>query len=78
MAQLLQIRDVPLEVQEALKARAASRGQSLNKYLVNLVTEEAVQPTLAEVLERAANRPNRVSGSSVEVLAELRREREHR
>jgi hypothetical protein len=41
MAVALQIRDVPEEVRDALAGAAAARGQSMQAYLLNLVTEEA-------------------------------------
>ncbi len=65
---LLQIRDVPEENRRALKARAASRGESLNTYLLRLLAREAERPTLEEVLERAAARAERASADALPVL----------
>lgn len=62
---LLQVRDVPTKAHETLKARAASRGISLNRYMLDLIDREVARPTVAEVLERAAARPGRVTGSEV-------------
>ena len=53
MSKLIQIRDVPDEVHERLRARAAARGESLNTYMRRMVVREAEErPTLDEVLER--------------------------
>lgn len=76
MGSLLQVRDVPEETRRALKARAASRGQSLNSYMLDIIEREVARPTVAEVLERAASRAERASGSAVDVVDVARRERE--
>ncbi|WP_431784478.1 FitA-like ribbon-helix-helix domain-containing protein [Streptomyces chumphonensis] len=47
------IREVPDDVASRLKVRAAEAGQSLQAYLLALVTREATQPTLAEIAQRA-------------------------
>lgn len=76
MASMLQIRDVPDEVRRTLKARAAGRGQSLNAYMLDLIEREAARPTVAEVLERAARRAERATGSAADVLDAARAERD--
>lgn len=76
MGSLLQIRDVPDDVRRTLKARAAARGESLNRYLLGLLEHEAAQPTVGEVLDRAARRAGRGGASIVDVLDAARRERE--
>ena len=76
MGSLLQIRNVPDEARRALKARAAARGESLNAYLLDLVTREVARPTVAEVLERAARRTERATASAVDVLDAARSERD--
>ena len=40
MTVALQIRDVPEETRDALATLAAARGQSMQAYLLNLVTDE--------------------------------------
>jgi len=72
MSSLLQIRNVPDEARRVLKARAAERGESLNAYLVNLLTREVARPTVAEVLDRAARRSERATTSALEALDEAR------
>lgn len=76
MSSLLQIRNVPEDVRRALKARAAAQGESLNSYLLRVLCQEARQPTVAEVLDRAARRAERSETSAVEVLDAARTERE--
>lgn len=76
MASLLQIRNVPDDARRALKARAAARGESLNAYLLELIAREVARPTVAEVLERAANRAERSRVSAVDVVDAARAERD--
>ncbi len=76
MGSLLQIRDVPEEARRGLKARAAARGQSLNAYLLDIIERETARPTVAEVLDRAAQRAERANASAAEVIAAARGERE--
>jgi plasmid stability protein len=76
MASLLQIRDVPEEARRVLKSRAASRGQSLNAYMLEVIEREVARPTVADVLERAARRAERATGSALDVIDEARVERE--
>ncbi|MGN6524329.1 MAG: FitA-like ribbon-helix-helix domain-containing protein [Actinomycetes bacterium] len=76
MGSLLQIRDVPEETRRALKARAAARGQSLNSYLLDLVSEDVARPTVAEVLQRAASHAERAVVSAQEVIKAARAERD--
>lgn len=76
MPPLLQIRDVPDEARRALKARAAARGESLNTYLLNLLSREVERPTVAEVLERAARRSERATVPALTALDVARSERD--
>jgi len=76
MSSLLQVRGVPDEARRVLKARAASRGKSLNAYLLEVIEREVSRPTVAEVLQRAAQRAERASASAVDVLADARAARE--
>ena len=68
MAGLVQIRNVPDETRQGLKARAAARGESLNDYLLKLLIEDAARPTVREVLERARARSERSAVSSVKII----------
>ncbi|MFJ3904062.1 FitA-like ribbon-helix-helix domain-containing protein [Streptomyces sp. NPDC090025] len=47
------IREVPDDIARRIKVRAAEAGQSLQSYLLSLVTRDATQPTLGEMAERA-------------------------
>jgi plasmid stability protein len=76
VSSLLQIRGVPEEARRALKARAATHGKSLNAYLLEIIDREVSRPTVAEVLQRAAQRAERASASSVDALTEARAARD--
>ena len=52
----MSIRHVPEEVRDALAARAAQRGQSLQEYLLSTLVEHAQRPTMSEMLERIRTR----------------------
>lgn len=73
----VQVKDVPDDVHAVLRQRAAAAGQSLQEYVLALLTVEARTPTVAEVLDRAASR----AGGSVparEAVRILRSERARR
>jgi antitoxin FitA len=61
----VQIKDVPERTHAILRQRAAAAHQSLQEYLLARLIEEAEQPTLEEVLDRAGGR----SGGSVPLRA---------
>jgi len=70
----VQIKDVPERTHAVLRQRAAAAHQSLQEYLRARLIEEADQPTLQEVLDRAGGR----SGGSVPIqdaVAALRDDR---
>lgn len=50
------VRDVPDGVRDALAARAARAGQSLQEYLRGVLVNAAAKPTVEEVLDRARAR----------------------
>lgn len=52
----VQIKDVPDDTHAVLRQRAAAAHQSLQEYLRARLIEEASQPTLEEVLDRAGGR----------------------
>jgi plasmid stability protein len=76
MASVLQIRNVPDEARRTLKSRAASRGESLNAYLLDLIESDVARPTVDEVLDRAARRASRSSASALGVVNESRGDRD--
>jgi hypothetical protein len=73
----VQIKDVPEWTHAILRLRAAAAHQSLQEYLRARLIEEASEPTLDEVLDRAGGR----SGGSVPLksaVAALRADRDRR
>jgi hypothetical protein len=73
----IQIKDVPERTHAVLRRRAAAAHQSLQEYLRARLIEEASEPTLDEVLDRAGGR----SGGSVPLesaVAALRDDRDRR
>jgi hypothetical protein len=54
--EIIQIRDVPAEDVEALRARAASRRMSLSSYLRELIHDDTSRPAMADVLARIGGR----------------------
>lgn len=54
--EILQVRDVPSEDLQALRARAASRNMSLSSYLRELIHDDTSRPPMDEVLARIASR----------------------
>lgn len=51
----LQIRDVPEEVRDVIAARAATRGQSMQAYLLELLQREARVAANVDILRRSAD-----------------------
>jgi plasmid stability protein len=82
MSSLIQIRNVPEEVVDNLKTRAAAEGRSLNSLMLEIVEREAGQPSKAEILARIRARgPLGVGikgGEAAEIIREAREEREER
>lgn len=73
----IQIKDVPERTHAVLRQRAAAAHQSLQEYLRQRLIEEANQPTLEEVLDRAGGR----AGGSVplsDAIAGIRDDRDRR
>lgn len=60
----IQVKQVPAEVHATLVRRAAKAGQSLQEYLLARLVDEAQQPSLDEVLDRAAGRSGGRAGFS--------------
>lgn len=53
---ILQVRDIEVEILDALKARARSQGMSLSAFVRNLLTYEVSAPSPDEVMDRIASR----------------------
>ena len=77
MSKNIQIRNVPDKTHKVLRRRAAEAGMSLQEYLLGMVNEAAVKPTLEEVLRRAERRGGtRLSKSTV--INAIRKDRDTR
>ena len=77
----LNIRNVPEEVVETLKARAAARGDSLNGEVVRTLTEVAGRRTVDEILASIDAIQDRIPPPSMpwdEFMELLRREKDDR
>ena len=75
----LQIRDVPDDVRQTLADHASRRGQSLQSFLLRLVTDEARRSTNVTILNRFADRTDGSSLSTADVaelIDEARAERD--
>ncbi len=68
----VQVRDVPDDVHRKLKAKAALRGQSLNDFLLQRISEIARLPTVAELAERISQREPYTGPSSAAVIRDDR------
>jgi len=73
----IQVKDVPADVHAALRRRAVAAGQSLQEYLLSLLTEEARSASLEEVLDRAGGRAGGHADLALAVTAQ-RAERDGR
>jgi antitoxin FitA len=51
----VQVKDVPAAVHAVLRRRATDSGQSLQEYLWALLADHARNPTVEEILARAAD-----------------------
>jgi antitoxin FitA len=65
----LYIRDVPDDVAETLKERAAAEGKSLSAYVGAELTRIAARPTNAQVVARLRER-DRSAGPTVDEILE--------
>jgi plasmid stability protein len=75
----LQIRDVPDDIRQTLAEQAAARGQSLQAFLLMLVTDEARRSANVAVLERFGARKDGSqlsTAQATEALDQARAERE--
>lgn len=74
----LQIRDVPDEVREILAARAQQLGQSLQAYLLRLVTDEASRANNIALLRTFESRTDGADSSMEDTVAEIEAARTER
>ncbi|MFF3495955.1 hypothetical protein ACFYWS_31935 [Streptomyces sp. NPDC002795] len=74
----LQIRDVPDEVRAILSDRAQQLGQSLQAYLLNLVTDEAKRAENLALLRAFEGRTDGSTEPMADNVAEIEAAREER
>lgn len=75
MSSMVQIRNVPDDLVDELKARAAAQRMSLSDFLLARIAEIAEEPALEDVLDRLAALPRRDLGvRASELVAEARSE----
>ncbi|MEU2430536.1 hypothetical protein ABZ611_13690 [Streptomyces sp. NPDC007861] len=74
----LQIRDVPDEVRDILAGRAQQLGQSLQAYLLSLVTAEAQRANNIALLRSFENRADGTCSTAAETAAEVEAARAER
>ena len=72
----IQIRNVPDEVHEVYRRRAAAAGQSLQEYLLADLTRQASRPTMEEAMARIADHARGSTVTREDVLISLREDRE--
>lgn len=72
----IQIRDVPDDVRDALAQQAQASGQSLQRYLLALVTDQARRSGNVAVLRRFGARDDGVRSEPDETARELAAERD--
>lgn len=76
MAKDLHVRGVPDDVHRVLVARAAAKGMSLRRYVIELLSEHASKPTMSEWLAEVAKLER--TGMNIDVAEVLREDREER
>jgi antitoxin FitA len=74
----LQIRHVPDDVHQILKARAAQRGQSLAEYAMEVLLRSAQQPTFEELAARIDARGQAGTAEVDDVVQLVRADRDAR
>jgi antitoxin FitA len=76
----IQIKNVPDDVHTVFKRRAVMAGQSLQEYLLGLLTDHARRPTMEELFARIDQHTGGAFtlDDVVDAIREERDEREHR
>lgn len=76
VAKNIQIRNVPDDVHEVYKRRAAAAGKSLQEYLLSDLTDRADRLTMKEVLDRFESRRGRTTVTMEEIVEDIHRHRD--
>ena len=73
MSKMIQVRDVPDQIHNTLKARAAQEGMSLSDYIKKELERAAERPTMREWLDRTQRaKPIAKNRSAAAIIRELR------
>jgi hypothetical protein len=75
MAKMIQVRNVPPRVHGELTRRAKSRGQTLTRYVEEILEREIGRPAPEEVFARIRALP-KVNISGAEIIRQVRAERD--
>jgi antitoxin FitA len=76
MSKMIQVRDVPEQMHNILKARAAREGMSLSDFIKRELERTVERPTMREWLERTRQaKPIPTKRSAAQVVRELRDDR---
>jgi hypothetical protein len=77
MARMIQVRNVPERLHQELVRRARARGQTLTRYVEELLERETSRPPLEEVFARIRAAPRvDLKVSAAQLIREARAERE--
>ncbi len=69
----IQVKNVPEDLHDELRRRAASRHQSVRQYLLELIRRDLARPTLEEWFDRVESRePVRTSMTSEQLVSAVR------
>lgn len=78
----IQVKDVPEDVHRILRTRAADAGQSLQRFMLDVLAREAQRTTILELLARrridALHHPAHRDVDSAEIVALIRADRDSR
>ncbi len=78
----IQVKDVPEDVHRVLRTRAADAGQSLQRFMLDLLAREARRTTIVELLARrridSLHHPGHRDLDSEEITALIRADRDSR
>jgi plasmid stability protein len=67
----IQVKDVPLELHERLRARARAEGRSLSDYVLYVLERDLAMPTMREWLEGVQEDEPVTGISSAEIVAAI-------
>ncbi|MFQ6046801.1 MAG: hypothetical protein ACE5PT_10680 [Gemmatimonadales bacterium] len=79
MSKMIQVRDVPERLHRELAKRARARGQTLTKFIQDILEREVARPPAEEVFGRIATRtPVKLGKPAAEIIRMERAAREAR